>query len=388
MTVNGFELNVLHITGAPAGGIRKHIHAILLGLPEVRQSYACCARDGDAAFKEEFPAVAKAVGGRVLDLVVSKRPAFTDITNILLLRKFVKANNITIVHGHGAKGGLYSRVLTLLCGVKAVYTPHGGAMHAMFSPPEDMVYRLVERLLLPWTDYFVFESGYTAAAFERRVGRRPACSVVNYSGIDVPEPGVVAGEAGKLGYTAPPHELPAVGVFGILRPQKGQQLALEAAANLKKSGLRVKLHFFGDGPDREKLARRSAALGISEDVQFHGEVECAAPHMWGMDAVLIPSLFESFGYVALEAMALKVPVAAADTGGLKEIILNDENGSLFEAGNAAALADSLARLFADRQAAARRAANGFMRVRTVFSREKMLSGLLGIYRGLAGAVPL
>lgn len=372
--------HILQVTGAPAGGIRKHVHAILSGLPALKQSYACAASEGDAVFHSEFPGLSRKLGGRVLELPIAKRPAFSDVLNIVRLRRFVLENGVSIVHGHGAKGGLYARALSLLCGVRSVYTPHGGAMHAMFSWPEDAAYRLAERLLLPLTGFFVFESEYTAEAYARRVGRRPENSIVNYSGVDLPDLGAVAQKAVGLGYSPPPHATPDIGVFGILRRQKGQFAALEAAAELKRRGLGVKLHLFGDGPSRADLDSACAALGISYAVVFHGEVQDVHPHMWGMDMVLIPSVFESFGYVALEAFSVGRPVLASDTGGLREIVTDGETGLLFSRGGAA---DAIARLCGEPGLRERLVRNAFARLKAGFSPASMLSRLEGIYLKVA-----
>lgn len=375
--------HILHITGAPAGGIRRHIHTALFGLREVKQSYACSFVDGDSIFKAELPRLLELLGGRVLEITVRKRPALSDISNLLRLRRFVRDNGVTIVHGHGAKGGAYARFLSRICGVKSVYTPHGGSLHAMFSLPEELVYRTVERSLAGHTDLFVFESRYSLQAYAAKVGHVPANNIVNYSGIEPARFDELDREVAGLGYPPSPRKVPEVGIFAALRPQKGQAVALKAVDILRRRGLNVKLNLFGAGLEKDELAAAAKSAGIARFISFHGEVSNAMAHMRAMDIVLIPSLFESFGYVALEALSLKRPVAAAAVGGLPEIITDGETGLLFEADSPEAVADAIQAYISDPAMALRLAENGFSRVGKDFSQAAMLANLERAYLTLS-----
>jgi glycogen(starch) synthase len=73
-------------------------------------------------------------------------------------------------------------------------------------------------------------------------------------------------------------------------------------------------------------------------------------------AAIVPSLYEPFGLVALEAMASGTPVVASDTGGLREIIANEVSGLLFPAGDPEALATAAVRVLSDGALARRLAA--------------------------------
>ncbi|HOI43962.1 MAG TPA: glycosyltransferase family 4 protein, partial [Elusimicrobiales bacterium] len=252
----------------------------------------------------------------------------------------------TIVHGHGAKGGAYARLLSLFCGVKSIYTPHGGSVHRMFGLAEETVYTAVEKALLRFTDYCLFESRYSADAYFAKVGREPKAWSVNHNGVPAPDLPALEHAAAALKDLRDEEGL-NIGVFGILRPQKGQSVALKAAAELVSRGLRFRMHFFGRGPDREALEAEAARLGLGGKAVFHGEADDPSPYMFLMDTVLIPSLFESFGYVAIEAFSIGRPVAAAATGGLREIIADGETGLLFAPGDPAAMAVALARLADD-----------------------------------------
>lgn len=375
--------HVLHVVGTPAGGIRLHIHTLLFGLKEIRQSYACSVARGDAGFNKDLPALKEALAGRLLDLNIEKQPALSDLPNIIRLARYVKEQRITIIHGHGAKGGAYARLVAAMCGVKAVYTPHGGSVHKMFSRLEETVYTAAEKFLFGFTSFFLFESRYSAEAYFDKVGRKPANFKVNYSGIPMTDLAAIQARSAALGYTPAPHSPPNIGVFAILRPQKGQLCAIRAMAELKKLGVGALLHLYGEGQIRPKLEKEAAAQGVAGQVVFHGDVGDPEAHMLAMDIVLIPSLFESFGYVAVEAFSIRKCVVASAVGGLKEIIRDGREGLLVEPADPAAIARACARLIAGPALAGELAANGYNRFTAEFTESKMLAGVKEVYAGLA-----
>lgn len=122
----------------------------------------------------------------------------------------------------------------------------------------------------------------------------------------------------------------AVGFFGRINSDKGIETVMEAAKSLPAETF----HVFGDGPLLASLKAQDSG------VRFHGRVADVANAMNAMDAVVIPSQWEeAFPYSALEAMSLGRPVLATRSGGLPEMVVEGETGSLFDKRDAAALAE-------------------------------------------------
>ncbi|MFB6215668.1 MAG: glycosyltransferase family 4 protein, partial [Candidatus Aenigmatarchaeota archaeon] len=86
----------------------------------------------------------------------------------------------------------------------------------------------------------------------------------------------------------------------------------------------------GRGGYRKELIELRNRLGMEEDVNFLGFVEDSVRYLNAADVSVVPSLFEPFGLTAIEAMACGVPVVASNIGGLKEIILDGDDGFLFD----------------------------------------------------------
>ncbi len=102
---------------------------------------------------------------------------------------------------------------------------------------------------------------------------------------------------------------------GRMSAEKGQKILIDALAHLKTQVRPISLPhvmLLGDGPLRSRLERQVTALGLTEYVTFAGHISVAAPYIAHADLLVLPSLFEGFPNVVLEAMALKTPVLASD----------------------------------------------------------------------------
>ena len=144
---------------------------------------------------------------------------------------------------------------------------------------------------------------------------------------------------------------------GRLSKQKRVDLVVEAVALLKQRGRALPLTIVGDGPERPYLERRAAELGIAGETRFLGEVPPdRIPQAVGdADVFAFPAAGEGLGLAAAEALMLGVPVvAAADGGGVTDIVPEQGPGRRVSPGNAGELADAIDELARD--AAARRLA--------------------------------
>jgi N-acetyl-alpha-D-glucosaminyl L-malate synthase BshA len=138
------------------------------------------------------------------------------------------------------------------------------------------------------------------------------------------------------------------------RPVKRVKTVVEVFARVRKQ-VKARLLMVGDGPDLADASRLARSLGVSDDVEFLGEQDQVVPLLSASDAFLLPSVQESFGLAALEAMACEVPVVASSVGGLPEVIQNGVNGYLHPPDDLAGMAASILQLFTD-EAVARRVA--------------------------------
>lgn len=123
-----------------------------------------------------------------------------------------------------------------------------------------------------------------------------------------------------------------------------------------------KLLLVGEGPELDNARKLSEQMGVARDVHFLGKRDEVAALLSLGDVLLLPSSKESFGLVALEAMACSVPVVGSDAGGIPEVVEDGVSGFLSPVGDVEAMASNALRLLQDEalwqqfsQAARRRA---------------------------------
>lgn len=126
---------------------------------------------------------------------------------------------------------------------------------------------------------------------------------------------------------------------GRFRPEKNQECTLRALAQLPPEVHGV---FIGEGPCMDHCRQLVQELGLTQRVHFLGYRADAAACLDAADVAVLPSLWESFGLSALEAMARGVPVLASDVEGLSQVVSHPD--LLFETNNATELAKKIVTL--------------------------------------------
>jgi glycogen(starch) synthase len=149
-------------------------------------------------------------------------------------------------------------------------------------------------------------------------------------------------------FAAPDERL--VLLIGRLVYEKGFQLALEAMPRLIERVPGTRFLVAGSGTHEEELKKQAAELGLMDHGTFLGWIGDDVLHSLYRiaDACVVPSLYEPFGLVALEAMASDCPCIVADTGGLREIVSHGEVGLRFRARDSQSLGEMVERVLTDR----------------------------------------
>lgn len=114
-----------------------------------------------------------------------------------------------------------------------------------------------------------------------------------------------------------------------------------------RSRCRAKLLLVGDGPERPKAERIADTLGVQDDVVFVGKQSEMNRLLAIADVLLLPSSQESFGLVALEAMASEVPVVSTNIGGIPEVVRDGQDGYLFDVGDVDSMTNACVRILTD-----------------------------------------
>jgi glycogen(starch) synthase len=162
-----------------------------------------------------------------------------------------------------------------------------------------------------------------------------------------------------VGGATPSPDGPLVVAWGRIQYEKGFQVLARAIGELRQRVPGIRCVIAGRGSYLPELQTHIDMEGVSEIVQLAGFVPDDDLHALLSRAacVVIPSLYEPFGIVALEGMAAGAPTIVARTGGLAEIVEGTDAGMLFEPGNHHELADRIAELIAAPELGARLRSN-------------------------------
>jgi len=147
---------------------------------------------------------------------------------------------------------------------------------------------------------------------------------------------------------AQPHEK-LVLLVGRLVYEKGFHLALQALPGLVERLGDVRFIIAGSGTAEDELREQARQLGLDEHGTFLGWIGDDVLHSLYRisDLTVVPSIYEPFGLVALEAMASGCPCLVADTGGLREVVPNDDVGLRFRSRDPDSLGQMARRLLTD-----------------------------------------
>jgi glycogen(starch) synthase len=147
---------------------------------------------------------------------------------------------------------------------------------------------------------------------------------------------------------AQPHER-LVLLVGRLVYEKGFQIALDALPGVIDRLGDVRFLVAGSGTAEKELRRQARRLGLHRHGTFMGWIGDDMLHSLYRiaDLTVVPSIYEPFGLVALEAMASGCPTIVADTGGLREVVPNDDVGLRFRSRDPRSLATMMERVLGD-----------------------------------------
>lgn len=297
------------------------------------------------------------------------------------LRSHVRQSNAAIVQGTGWATNVLSRRAARGLPVRVVNTVHvepGASLHDGGSRPGLRLRAAVDRAGRGRVDAYIAVSAAVRDALV--AGGVPADRVtVVHNGVDVGELSVAAVAPAPA---ALPRERPLIGVVARLEPVKGVAHLVRATARLADEHPEVHVVVVGSGSQERALRDLAIELRVQDRIAWLGRVRHIAPVLAALDVVVMPSLSEGLGIVALEAMALGKPVVASAVGGLVEVIADGETGLLVTPADPAALASAIGALLADRERARAMGAAGLRRVKTAFTVERMLAGYLALYERL------
>ncbi len=168
---------------------------------------------------------------------------------------------------------------------------------------------------------------------------------------------------------------------GRLVYEKGVHVLVNAIPKVLEK-VNTKTVIVGNGYMKEQISGIVKGLGIDQKVMFTGFVDDETLRRLQIcaDVSVVPSLFEPFGIVALEAMAAKSPVVVSDTGGLAEIVDHDVDGIKVYPNNPDSLAWGISRVLTDERNANRLRSNAYKKIQEKYNWDRIAKQTKDVYR--------
>lgn len=338
------KINILYIiTKLELGGAQKQLLSLVRGLDKERfNPYILTACNGlliDEA--EEIPGL-RLIRCRFIDRPI--RP-IKDILALFFICRFIKKNNIDIVHTHSSKAGILGRLAAKASGTRTIiHTVHGWSFHDYQPWVVYCFYLFLEKLCACFSSAIIVVSQWDKMrALQRKVGGQDKFKLIRY-GINHEEFKSSAGVSRiRKDFGLSGGDL-AVGMTACFKPQKSPLDFIKLASVITKELPNVKFILLGDGILRKKICALIDKLDLKKQIILAGWRNDVASVLPCLDVFVLTSLWEGLPIAVLEAMSAGLPVVATNTGGISEVVLDGKTGFLVKPRDIEALHERLKEL--------------------------------------------
>ena len=315
-----------------------------------------------------------------------------DMTATRQVLRMARRWEAGLVHTHQPRNTLLARLAALSGGPPVITHVHSPAFRESTQVARNLTTGAVDRALAGKTRRFIVVSESLRAEL-RRLGIPQDRIRIVANGIPLPSPASAETRAAlRDEFRLPPDE-PVVGMVANFRPRKGTELLIQAAGELARAGVPLRVLLVGEAY-REGVRDYAAELvalgqgaGLGERITFTGFRADAERLIAGLDLFVLPSRFgEGLPMVLLEAMGSSVPVIMTPVEGIVEVVQDGLNGLLVAPDDVAELREAMRSLL---ESPARRADLGAAGRETVirrYSSDRMAEGFEAVYEEAARLV--
>ena len=310
-------LRIVHCFRSPVGGIFRHVRDLTEA--QVAAGHAvgivCDSTTGGDYEEKLFKSIEGMLALGVHRTPMQRHIGPGDIAAAWRTYRIVKELQPDVLHGHGAKGGVYARLFGSLLRVSRsrvarLYSAHGGSLHYDERTATGKLFFGLERLMERFTDRLLFVSDYELQTFRRKIGEPRAPYSLVYNGLHPSEFVPVRAAPGAADFL----------YIGMMRDLKGPDLFIDALAQAEiRLGRPLNAVMVGEGDDRPRYEAQVERLGLSDRVSFRKPMPAREAFALAK-VVVVPSRAEAMPYIVLEALAAGKPMIASTVGGIPEIL--------------------------------------------------------------------
>ncbi len=369
---------IVHCFRSPVGGIFRHVRDLADAQIAAGHDVGMVldSTTGGAYEESLLDAIADRFTLGIKRIPMQRHIGPGDAMAALRTFNVIRKMKPDILHGHGAKGGVYSRVFGSLLRVSRsrvarLYSPHGGSLHYDDDILSGRILFRIERMLELGTDHLLFVSDYERRTYLRKIGKPRCAASLIYNGVSEAEFEPVGADPDAADFL----------FIGMMRDLKGPDIFLDALRIAsQKAGRRLSAVMVGDGPDRDMLRQLACAPDFPAEVTFRQPMPARAAFRMAR-IVVVPSRAEAMPYIVLEALAAGKPMIASAVGGIPEIFASAPHALVEPAPEA--VAALMGKALADEAAYAAAMPDAAM-LRETFSISAMARRIEHVYRRAHG----
>ncbi|MCS6824410.1 MAG: glycosyltransferase [Cytophagaceae bacterium] len=324
------KLKILHTTTrlVRGGGVENNIYHSISQLHEEYEFHLACGADFQENPFEHFDDV-KVI---ICPYLINKIDPIRDLQALWFFYRLIRKEKYDIVHTHETKASFITKLAAWLAHCPyIIYGLHGVTFNDPMSKLKRKFYIWLEKITIGVSDCIVAVGNDTIHHYHKNnIGKNIPYYIVR-SGMDVES--FVSKQLNseekknelkrRLSISHDDFVLINVGRFSF---SKAQRYTIQCFAEVKKEIPQAKLLLIGEGELLEECKRLAHTLHISHDVIFVGYSSDVAGYLSISDVFVFTSLREGLPRVIVEAALMKVPVAAFDVEGIKEIIEHEKSG--------------------------------------------------------------
>jgi glycosyltransferase involved in cell wall biosynthesis len=378
------KLKILHTTTrlVRGGGVENNIYHTI---DQLKNEYDFILSSGVDMQENPFEDEPKVKVIVCKDLIHKIHPWY-DLKALLFYYRLIKREKIDIIHTHETKASFITKLSAWLARCPyIIYGLHGVTFNDPMSKLKRKFFIFLEKVTIGASDFIVSVSHDTIRHYhENNIGRKIPYTVVR-SGIDLRKFFALTHVEetdrqhlkNKLGIGPNTKVICNVGRFSF---SKAQRYTLQCFARLKADFPDSKLIFIGEGELLEECRQLAKELNIADSVLFEGYQKNVPLYLSISNLFLFTSLREGLPRVVVEAALMKVPVAAFEVEGIREVIHHNLSGTIVPQYDVEGLYEGAKRILSDDELATSFRQKAFNHVEHEWDAAKMGEDLRKVYQ--------
>lgn len=311
----------------------------------------------------------------VVPILLDSKGSF-NLRYLWQLREIIKSEGVDLIQAHLLGTSVYCSLVGLMTGKPVISTFHGSVDVGENERLKGLKFAAINA----GASHVVAVTDSLLDDIMNRTPLREKKASVIYNGIDTSAFIRTRSSTLRLKYGWSEDEI-IIGSLGNIRPAKGYDILLQAAALLESSSRSYRFVIAGQGKGKlyENLLALRKELDLEEKVQFLGFIDDAADFLANIDIFLSSSISEGLPLSAIQAMVAALPMVATRCGGYEGLITDGKNGVLTEVGSPGAIAEAIEMVASDPELQSKLAQNAKSYAIETYDLQVMLSAYTRVY---------